>query len=126
MKTLPLYALAHARSGDKGSGSNVGVLAYDARGYEILRSVLTPERVKAHFGGLVRGEVVRYELPNLLGLNFILQDSLGGGGSASLKNDAQGKSHGLALLRMTVEVPDDYDPPRPGAGLALAPGGEIR
>lgn len=126
MKTIPLYAMAHARSGDKGTGSNVGVLAYDERGYEILRSQLTPERVKAHFAGLVRGRVERFELPNLLGLNFILHDSLGGGGSASLKNDAQGKSHGLALLRMAIEVPDDYDPPRPGMGLALAPGGEIR
>jgi len=103
----------------------VGVLAYDERGYEILRSTLTPERVKAHFAGIVRGRVERYELPNLLGLNFILHDSLGGGGSASLKNDAQGKSHGMALLRMGIEVPDDYNPPRPGMGQTLAPGGEI-
>jgi hypothetical protein len=114
MKTIPLYALAHARSGDKGDGSNVGILAYDERGYEILREWLTADRVKDHFGEIVKGKVERFELPNLLGLNFLLQDSLGGGGSASLKIDAQGKTHGLALLRMQVEVPDDYEP-RPGA-----------
>jgi len=114
MKTIPLYAMAHARSGDKGDGSNVGILAYEPRGYEILREWLTPERVKAHFGRIVKGEVKRYEMPNLLGLNFLLHDSLGGGGSASLMNDAQGKTHGLALLRIAVEVPDDYQP-RAGA-----------
>jgi len=123
-RLLPLYAFAHARSGDKGEASNVGVLAYDARGYEILRSVLTPERVKAHFGEIVRGPVERFELPNLRGLNFILHDSLGGGGSASLKNDAQGKTHAMALLRMELEVPGDYDPPRVGRAGARMPGGE--
>ena len=122
MKTVPLYAMAHARSGDKGDGSNVGILAYDARGYEILKSWLTPARVKAHFGGIVIGEVERFELPNLLGLNFLLHDSLGGSGSASLKTDAQGKTHAMALLRIQVEVPDDYASPRTGA---LAPGGEL-
>jgi hypothetical protein len=117
--------MAHARSGDKGDGSNVGVLAYDPRGYEILRAYLTPERVRAHFGGIVRGRVDRYELPNLLGLNFVLHDSLGGGGSASLKNDSQGKTHAMALLRMIVEVPDDYEPPAVGKSGPLAPGGEL-
>jgi len=107
MKTLPLYALAHARSGDKGDGSNVGVLAYDRRAYEILRQWLTPERVKAHFAEIVLGQVERYELPNLLGLNFILHDSLGGGGSSSLLTDAQGKTHAQALLRCMLDVPDD-------------------
>ena len=121
MKTLPLYALAHARSGDKGDGSNVGVLAYDRRAYEILRQWLTPERVKAHFAEIVVGQVQRYELANLLGLNFILHDSLGGGGSASLRNDAQGKTHGMAMLRIPVEVPDDYTPPE----RTVAPGGEL-
>ena len=125
MKRLPLYAMAHGRSGDKGDGSNVGVLAYDERGYEILRDYLTTERVKEHFRGIVHGPVDRYELPNLLGLNFVLHDSLGGGGSASLKNDAQGKTHAMALLRMIVEVPDDYEPPRVGTGGALAPSGEL-
>ncbi len=125
MKEIPLYAMAHARSGDKGNGSNVGVLAYEARGYEILKVYLTPERVKAHFRGIVKGGVERYELPNLRGLNFVLHDSLGGSGSASLKNDAQGKTHAMALLRLMVEVPDDYEPPRVGAAGPLAPGGEL-
>lgn len=124
-KNVPLYALAHARSGDKGDGSNVGVLAYDARGYEILREQLTSERVKAHFGAIVRGAVERYELPNLNGLNFILHDSLGGGGSASLKTDAQGKTHAMALLRMRIEIPENYAPPAVGARGALAPHGEL-
>ena len=125
MKRVPLYALAHARSGDKGDGSNVGVLAYDDRGYEILKAWLTPDRVKAHFGEIVKGRVDRYDLPNLRGLNFILHDSLGGGGSASLKTDAQGKTHGMALLRMQVEVADDYEPPIVGPAGALKPGGEL-
>ena len=125
MKRVPLYAMAHARSGDKGDASNVGLLAYDARGYEILRDRLTPERVRAHFEGIVHGPVERYEMPNLLGLNFILRDSLGGGGSASLKTDAQGKTHAMALLRMEVEIPEDYEPPRVGARGAIAPGGEL-
>lgn len=126
MKTVPLYAMAHARSGDKGDGSNVGILAYDDRTYEILRAWLTPERVKRHFRGIVRGDVERFELPNLRGLNFLLHDSLGGGGAASLKNDAQGKTHAMALLRILVEVPDDYRPPQVGAAGAVAPDGEIR
>lgn len=125
MKRIPLYAMAHGRSGDKGDGSNVGILAYDDRGYEILREFLTPERVKDHFGDIVLGDVRRFELPNLRGLNFLLGDSLGGGGSASLKNDAQGKTHALGLLRMLVEVPDDYEPPPVGLAGAVRPGGEI-
>lgn len=125
MKRIPLYAMAHARSGDKGDGSNVGVLAYDERGYRILLDVLTPERVKAHFGSIVQGEVVRFELPNLRGLNFLLHGSLGGSGSASLKNDAQGKTHGMALLRMMVEVPDDYAPGPVGTRGPTHPGGEM-
>ena len=125
MKKLPLYAMAHARSGDKGDGSNVGVVAYDLRGYEILRDFLDPQRVKRHFGEIVQGDVERFELPNLLGLNFLLHDSLGGGGSASIKNDAQGKTHALALLRIEVEVPDDYEPPVAGERGAIYPGGEV-
>jgi hypothetical protein len=122
VKRIPLYAMAHARSGDKGDGSNVGVIAYDERGYEILRDWLTPSRVKSHFGDIVRGEVERYEMPNLRALNFILHDSLGGSGSASVKTDAQGKTHGLGMLRMLVEVSDDYSPDVCGA---LAPQGEL-
>jgi len=125
VKRIPLYAMAHARSGDKGDGSNVGVLAYDERGYKLLREWLTPSRVKAHFEGIVCGEVERYELANLKALNFILNDSLGGSGSSSLKTDAQGKTHAMAMLRIEVEVPDDYDPPRVGRRGALASDSEL-
>ena len=125
MKRVPLYAMAHARSGDKGDASNVGVLAYDDRAFAILKERLTTKAVKEHFGDLVAGDVERYEMPNLRALNFILHDSLGGGGSASLKTDAQGKTHGMALLRMIVEVPDDYDPPRVGTAGAARQGGEL-
>ncbi len=105
---IPLSRIAYARSGDKGDGSNVGVVAYTAAGYEILKSQLTESRVKHHFRDICRGEVQRYEVPNLWALNFILHDSLGGGGSESLKTDAQGKTHGLGMLYMQVEVPDDF------------------
>ncbi|MFO1077185.1 MAG: hypothetical protein U1E73_05610 [Planctomycetota bacterium] len=103
MAKTKLKEFAFARSGDKGDGSNVGVFVTNARDYELIRQQLTVERVKRHFHAICRGEVVRYEAPNLLALNFILRDSLGGGGSESLKTDAQGKTHGLALLEMEVE-----------------------
>ena len=114
MKTMPLYALAHARSGDKGDGSNVGVIAYDSASFAIIRERLTSEKVKAHFRGIVFGDVRRFELPNLMALNFLLGESLGGSGSASLKTDAQGKTHGLGILFMEVEVPDDFPIPQRG------------
>lgn len=107
MKRIKLGDIAYARSGDKGDASNVGIVAYDDAGYAFLREVLTPERVKAHFHEICRGDVERYELPNLRALNFILHDSLGGGGSESLKTDAQGKTHGLGLLYLQLDVPDD-------------------
>lgn len=105
---VPLSKIAYARSGDKGEGSNVGVVAYQPEGYEVIKTQLTPERVKQHFKDICLGDVVRYEAPNLMALNFILHDSLGGGGSESLKTDAQGKTHGLGILYMEVEVPDDF------------------
>lgn len=108
MKHVKLLDLAHARSGDKGDSSNVGLIANDAAAFEIIKQQVTCERVKQHFGNIVLGAVERYELPNLLCLNFILHDSLGGGGSESLKNDAQGKTHAQGLLLMQVEVPEDY------------------
>ncbi len=107
MKKIQLVDLAHARSGDKGDAVNVGVIVYDEAHYEILREQLTPEAVKAHFGEMVKGKVERYELPNLGALNFLLHGALGGGGTMSLMNDAQGKVFSTALLRMEVEVPDD-------------------
>ena len=122
---VPLYRLAHARSGDKGDGSNVGLLAYNQDCYEIMRQQVTPAAVRRHFRGIVRGRVERFAVPNLLGFNFLLHNSLGGGGSASLKNDAQGKTHAMALLRIRVEVPDDYEAPSVGQRGALAPDGEI-
>ena len=105
MPVVPLARIADARSGDKGEGSNVGVLAKSQAAYDFLREALTTERVGAHTGAINRGEVTRYEADNLRVLNFILGDSLGGGGSASIKTDAQGKTHGLAVLRMIVDVP---------------------
>ena len=107
MQRILLRQIAHARSGDKGDSSNVGLIADNEAAYEVIRNEVTPERVKKHFANIVNGKVDRYELPNLLCLNFILHDSLGGGGSESLRNDAQGKTHGQALLLMQMEVPDD-------------------
>ncbi len=107
MKRIYLAQIAHARSGDKGDDSNVGVIADTAEAYGILRRELTPERVAAHFEAICRGGVTRHEVPNLRALNFILHDSLGGGGTASLKTDAQGKTHGQAMLLLELEVPDD-------------------
>lgn len=104
---VQLERIAAARSGDKGEGSNVGVLARSAVAYAYLKEVLTAERVRAHFHAINHGSVVRYEADNLRALNFLLLDSLGGGGSASLKTDAQGKTHGLALLRLELDVPEE-------------------
>lgn len=103
---IPLVHLAHARSGDKGDTANVGLIAYAPDHYELLRREVTAERVKAHFGPMVRGEVERYELPNLRALNFLLHGALDGGGTVSLMTDAQGKVFSSALLRMEVEVPE--------------------
>lgn len=109
---VKLSQLAYSRSGDKGDGSNVGVIAYDRASYELLVEVLTPQVVKRHFASICKGTVERFELPNLLALNFILRDSLGGGGSASLKTDAQGKTHGLGMLYLEVEVPPGFKIPK--------------
>jgi hypothetical protein len=103
---IPLARIAHARSGDKGDTANIGLIAYDERHYPVLLREVTAERVKQHFGELVRGDVVRYELPNLGALNFVLQGALGGGGTVSLRVDAQGKTLGAALLRMEIEIHD--------------------
>ncbi len=104
---VPLSRIAIARSGDKGDASNVGLIVATDELYEVIRREVTPERVKHHFGEICRGEVDRYELPGLKALNFILHDSLGGGGTESLITDAQGKTHGQGLLCMEIEVPDD-------------------
>ncbi|WP_306589774.1 hypothetical protein [Geothrix sp. 21YS21S-4] len=105
MTRVRLEDIAHARSGDKGDGSNVGVIAYTEAGYRLLERELTAERVKEHFSAICKGSVERFEVPNLRALNFLLHDSLGGGGSESVKTDAQGKTHGQALLRMELDLP---------------------
>ena len=103
---VPLSKIAHARSGDKGDVSNIGVIAYRQEDYPILVREITTERVKQHFGDLVKGRVERFELPNLWALNFMMHEALDGGGTISLRTDAQGKTMGAALLRMEIEVPE--------------------
>ncbi len=100
----PLSRYAHTRSGDKGDTTNIGVIAWRDEDYELLRRELTAERVKAFFGAMVQGKVERFELPNLGALNFLLHGSLGGGGTVTLRVDAQGKTYGAALLRMEIDV----------------------
>jgi hypothetical protein len=104
---IQLARLAHARSGDKGDTANVGLIALRDAFYPLLAREVTAERVKAHFKGICRGEVERFELPNLGALNFLLHESLGGGGTLSLMTDAQGKTFSTALLRMEIEVSDE-------------------
>ncbi len=103
---IKLLHLAHARSGDKGDTANVGIIAYRDEYFPFLKEILTPERVKKHFEGICKGEVERFELPNIGALNFLLHQSLGGGGTETLRHDAQGKTLSTAFLRMEVEVPD--------------------
>ncbi|HZO20169.1 MAG TPA: hypothetical protein VFB46_14360 [Gemmatimonadaceae bacterium] len=102
-----LVDIAHARSGDKGDTANVGVVAMRSEWYSLLARELTRERVAAHFRGMITGGVERFELPNLDALNFLLHGALGGGGTLSLKTDAQGKVFSTALLRMVLDVPDE-------------------
>jgi hypothetical protein len=103
---VQLTKLAHARSGDKGDTANVGLIALKDEFYPILVREVTADRVKEHFRGICRGDVERFELPNLGALNFLLHESLGGGGTLSLMTDAQGKTFSTALLRMEVEISD--------------------
>jgi hypothetical protein len=113
-----LVDIAHARSGDKGDTANVGVIALEPRWYPVIERYLTRERVAQHFAGLITGGVERFELPNLNALNFLLHGALDGGGTLSLKTDAQGKVFSTALLRMVLEVPDAD---ARAAGLPAAP-----
>ncbi|MFL5487922.1 MAG: hypothetical protein ACJ8AJ_05490 [Gemmatimonadaceae bacterium] len=101
-----LVDIAHARSGDKGDTANVGVIALQPRWYDVLARYVTRERVESHFRGMIEGAVDRYELPNLNALNFLLHGALDGGGTLSLKTDAQGKVYSTALLRMVIDVPE--------------------
>jgi len=101
-----LLDIAHARSGDKGDTANVGVIALEPEWYPVLSTYLTLERVREHFRGVITGGVERYELPNLKALNFLLHGALDGGGTLSLKTDAQGKVFSTAMLRLVLDVPD--------------------
>jgi hypothetical protein len=103
-RKVRLLELAHARSGDKGDIANIGLIALKAKDYPLLVRQVTAARVARHFRGLISGNVERYELPNLHALNFLLHGALDGGGTISLKTDAQGKVLSTALLRMEVEV----------------------
>ncbi|HLR25113.1 MAG TPA: hypothetical protein VK112_04540 [Fodinibius sp.] len=107
MAKVKLIDIAHGRSGDKGDGSNVGVIARHPDVYPFLKDNLTAEKVKEYMKHICKGEVERYELPNIGALNFVLHESLGGGGTVSLKLDAQGKTHASLLLRMDIDVPDE-------------------
>jgi hypothetical protein len=109
MTRRPVGAVALTRSGDKGADANVGVWTRSARAYELLRAALSEEVVGRHFAAICSRPVRRYELPNLLALNFVLPGALGEGGSTSLRSDAQGKVLGLALARLEIDLPDDLD-----------------
>lgn len=104
MKKIKLIKIAHGRSGDKGNAANIGIIAYDDQGFKIIKKHLTAKKVKQHFKGICFGKVERYELPNIRALNFVLNNTLGGGGTVSLKHDAQGKTLAAALLRMEIEI----------------------
>jgi hypothetical protein len=113
-----LLDIAHARSGDKGDTANVGLIALKAEWYPVLVTHVTRERVAGHFKGMIAGDVIRFELPNLGALNFLLHGALDGGGTLSLKTDAQGKVYSTALLRLVLDVPDAE---ARAAGLPAAP-----
>jgi hypothetical protein len=107
MPVVKLIEIAHGRSGDKGNGSNVGIIARHPDIYPFLKETLTSAVVKEHMRYVCKGDVERYELPNIGALNFILNESLGGGGTVSLKLDAQGKTHASQVLRMDIDVPQE-------------------
>jgi len=121
MTRVQLVHLAHARSGDKGDTANIGLIAYDPAHHPLLREQVTAARVKAHLAPLVAGEVERFELPKLFAFNFLLHNALGGGGTLSLRTDAQGKVLSTALLRMEIDVPDEVA--RAVAGTGRVPAG---
>jgi hypothetical protein len=118
VRKVRLVDIAHARSGDKGDTANVGVIALRPQWYPVLRDQLTLDRVRAHFSGVITGDVERFELPNLHALNFLLHGALDGGGTLSLKTDAQGKVFSTAMLRMVLQVPESIAGP---LGLPAAP-----
>ena len=113
-----LVDIAHARSGDKGDTANVGLIAMSPQWYVVLERHVTVEAVRNHFRGMITGEVERYELPNLHALNFLLHGALDGGGTLSLKTDAQGKVFSTAMLRMEIDVPESEAGVIPAVGNA--------
>ena len=102
-----LNQIAHGRSGDKGDTSNVCVFAKDPKDYALIKEQVTPEKVKAYFGDMVKGTVTRYEVPSLNGFNFVMKHALGGGATHSLRLDSLGKSMGSAFMRMKIDYPDE-------------------
>ena len=104
---IRLKQIAGSRSGDKGKNSNVGIYFYDKNIYKWAKKNITKDLIKRHFSQIVKGDILRYELDNILALNFILNDSLGGGGSETLINDAQGKTHGQAILLLRIDLPKE-------------------
>lgn len=111
MPRVRLIEIAHGRSGDKGDSVNIGIIARRPEWYPVLLSALTPEVLRAWFSEICFGKIERYELRNLDALNFVLQQSLDGGGTVSLRSDAQGKTYSAALLRMEVELPEELATP---------------
>lgn len=103
MAKVKLIEIAHARSGDKGDTSNIGLIAIDEKDYPLLKEKVTADKVRAHFSEICRGEVTRYEMDNIFALNFVLTKSLAGGGTTSLRSDSQGKTLASFLLRMEIE-----------------------
>jgi hypothetical protein len=101
---IQLKEICHGRSGDKGDAANIGLIAYKKEDYKIIKEQVTAEKVKEYFKGICLGKVERYELPNINALNFLLHETLGGGGTVSLKLDAQGKTLASALLKMEIEI----------------------
>ena len=104
MQKIKLSEICHGRSGDKGDAANIGLIAFKKEDYELLKNKVTADAVKRHFEGICFGPVERYEMPNINALNFVLHNTLGGGGTVSLKNDAQGKTLASALLMMEIEI----------------------
>ena len=103
-KKIKLSEICHGRSGDKGDAANIGLIAFKKSDYGLIEKIVTAERVKNYFEGICFGPVERYEMPNINALNFVLHNTLGGGGTVSLKNDAQGKTLASALLMMEIET----------------------
>jgi hypothetical protein len=109
---VKLREIAHSRTGDKGNTSNISVIAYEASHYPLLLAQVTSDRVKAHFAGVVEGDVTRYELPKIAALNFVMTGTLGGGVTRSLALDAHGKSLSSALLDLEIDVDPGHNQPQ--------------